>query len=148
MADFRKPYVNRVLSPLFSALGSARATALLYECFEELRLSPFTLNASGYHELALALYGRLKQERLIDDDTIERISGNWGLDSVSESEVFDVEPDAEEESIVLPSDAESICKTVSGAALRGSLAKFQAVDEPNDTQRMVSNLMGLVFCWF
>ncbi len=145
MADFRRPYLNRVLRPLFSALGSARATALLYECFEELGLSPFTLNASGYHELALALYGRLKQERLIDDDSIERLSDNWGLDSVSESEVLDAEPDAEEEAIVLPSDAESICKTVSDAALRGSLAKFQTGDEPNDTQKMVSDVMGLVF---
>jgi len=145
LADFRKPYVNRVLRPLFSALGSARAATLLYECFEELGLSPFTLNASGYHELALTLYGRLKQERLIDDDSIERLSDNWGLDNVSESAFLDAGRDAREEAIVLPSDAKSLCKAVSDVVLRGSLAKFQTAGEPNDTQRTVSDVMGLVF---
>jgi len=144
LADFRRPYVNRILRPLFSALGSSRATALLYECFDEIRLSPFTLNASGYHELALALYGRLKQEQLIDDDSIERLSDNWGLDSVSESELSHAEPAAEEEAIILPSDAESLCRIVSDAVLRGSLAKFRTGDDPSETQRIVSDVMGLV----
>ena len=145
MADFRTPYLNRVLRPLFSALGAARATTLLYECFDELGLSPFTLKAAAYYELVLALYGRLKQEGLIDDDSIERLSKNWDVESIRESEILGAEPDDTEEAIVLPADAESICKTISEAVLGGSLTKFRTADEPNDTQKLVSDAMGLVF---
>ncbi len=145
MADFLTPYLNRVLRPLFSALGSARATTLLYECFDELGLSPFTLKAAAYHELVLALYARLKEERLIDDDSIERLGNNWNIESISESEILGAESDDTEEAIILPPDAESICKTISEAVLGGSLAKFRNADEPNDTQKLVSDAMGLVF---
>lgn len=144
MADFNKPYLERVLKPLFSVLGQPKAADLLFESFEELGLSPFTLDASGYHELVVSLYGRLAEDRLIDSKTLKHLSSNWDLDKVPESEVLGSESDSIGRTVVLPADPKSMCETVSGAVLKGTLAKFQVSDQSNEMQRNVSNAMGLM----
>jgi len=144
LADFNKPYLERVLKPLSSALGQSKAANLLFESFEKLGLSPFTLDASGYHELVVSLYGRLAEDKLIDNETLKRLSTNWDLDKVPESEVLGPQTDSPERTIALPDDPKSMCQTVLDTVLKGTLAKFQVSDESNEMQRSVSKAMGLV----
>jgi len=144
LADFNKPYLERVLKPLSSALGQSKAANLLFESFEKLGLSPFTLDASGYHELVVSLYGRLAEDKLIDNETLKRLSTNWDLDKVPESEVLGPQTDSPERTIALPDDPKSMCQTVLDTVLKGTLAKFQVSDESNEMQRSVSEAMGLV----
>ncbi|MBN1592957.1 MAG: PP2C family protein-serine/threonine phosphatase [Candidatus Coatesbacteria bacterium] len=144
MVDFRVPYLNRVLKPLISLLGGAKATKLLYECFADLGLTPFILKPATYHELVQALTERLKEQHLADDAAIESLSNNWSIDAIAEDEVLSLD-DTTDEKVILPSDADSICRFLSDAALKGSVAGFTVGDdEPNEAQKAVLDATGLV----